>query len=255
MIRDFIDGIAAYGRAFSIINRLNLWGYFIAPAIVSVVLAALIGWGAWGLSDDVGGWIASWYPWEWGRAVFLKIANVFGGLLVLALGLIAYKQLVMGLSAPFMSPLSERVEEHLTGRESTARFSVGQMLRDLVRGLTLALRNVFRELLLTLLLLLVGLIPGLQWISVPGLLLVQAYYFGFGNMDFTLERHFGVRDSVKFVRRNRALAVGNGAVTLALLSTLLGFLVVLPLGTVAATIETLKRLPTNRPERRIEEYV
>ncbi|RMF22067.1 MAG: coproporphyrinogen III oxidase [Bacteroidetes bacterium] len=255
MIRDFIDGIAAYGRAFSIISRLNLWGYFVAPALISLVLALLIGWGAWGLSDDVGGWIASWYPWEWGRPVFLKIANVFGGLLVLALGLIAYKQLVMGLSAPIMSPLSERVEEHLTGRESTARFTLRQMLRDLVRGLTLALRNVIRELVWTVLLLLVGLIPGLQWITLPGLLLVQAYYFGFGNMDFTLERHLGVRDSIAFVRRNRALAIGNGAVTLALLSTLLGFLVVLPLGTVAATIETLKRLPVERPRRHVDEYV
>jgi CysZ protein len=61
----------------------------------------------------------------------------------------------------------------------------------------------------------------------------QAYYAGFGNLDFTLERHFRVRESVRFVRRNRGLAIGNGTVYLLLLLSVVGFLVALPLATVA----------------------
>ena len=61
-------------------------------------------------------------------------------------------------------------------------------------------------------------------------------------MDFTLERHFGYRDSVRFARDFRWLAIGNGAAYLLLLFTGIGFLVALPLGTAAATMETVERI-------------
>jgi len=48
---------------------------------------------------------------------------------------------------------------------------------------------------------------------------------------------------VRFVRRHRALALGNGLVFMALLLTLIGFLFALPLGAVAATLETVRLLP------------
>ena len=38
-----------------------------------------------------------------------------GGLLIVILGLILYKHIVLVLASPFMSPLAQKVEEHLTG--------------------------------------------------------------------------------------------------------------------------------------------
>jgi len=72
------------------------------------------------------------------------------------------------------------------------------------------------------------------------LYLVQSYYAGFGNMDYTLERHFKYSESVKFVRQNRGLAIGNGIVfMLVLLIPLVGIILVLPLSVTAASTETL----------------
>lgn len=243
MISGIIDGFKSYGDGFNLIVKYKLWGYFLAPAIISLLLGAAIFGAAWGIADDIGGWLLSYYPWEWGSGTLLKIANVFGGLFVGAFGLIIFKQLVIAFSSPFMSLMSEQIEKKMMGvREQ--RFNVSKMLSDLVRGLRIALRNISRELFFTLILFLLGLIPVFSPFTTAAIFLVQAYYAGFGSMDFTLERHTNVRQSVRFVRRHKGLALGNGAVFLFILMTVIGFLFVLPLSTAAAASETLKRLGT-----------
>lgn len=240
MITSFISGFTAYIKAFQLISRLRLWGYMLVPMLISLILGVAIFGTAWNISDDIGGWLINWYPWEWGRGILEKIASVFGGLFIGALGLILFKNLVIALASPFMSPLSERIEKELTGRKRDT--TPGQFVKDLVRGIRIALRNIIRELFYTLLLFLLGLIPIFTPFTTILIFLVQSFYMGFGNIDFTLERHFSVQGSVSFVRKNRGLALGNGAAFMLLLFTGIGFLFALPLGTVAATTETLKRL-------------
>ena len=71
-------------------------------------------------------------------------------------------------------------------------------------------------------------------------------------MDYTLERHFSSRESIRFVKSHRGLAIGNGTVFMFLLMTGFGFLFAPPLAAVAATIETVKRL---EPQQLDNEYV
>ena len=73
--------------------------------------------------------------------------------------------------------------------------------------------------------------------------MVQAYYAGFGNMDYTLERHFQYKDSLQFVRKHRGLAIGNGIVfILFLLIPIIGVILVLPLSVTAASTRTVEAL-------------
>ena len=141
-----------------------------------------------------------------------------------------------------MSPLSEKVENHLLGKSTTIKFSISQMLKDLLRGIRIALRNIIREIFYTLLLLLLGLIPFFSPFAPFLILAVQSFYAGFGNIDYTLERHLNVRNSIRLVRANKGLALGNGLVFMGLLAIGIGFLIAPPLAAVAATIETTKRL-------------
>lgn len=243
MLTNFISGITSYGAAIRHVSNHGLWAYVLAPGLLCILIGLGVFGAAYGLSDNVGDLIDNLWRWDWGRGVVEKIAQVFGGLLVLFLGLIIFKQIIMVLTAPFMSILSEKVENQLLGNaEGGTKLSLPQILSDVSRGLRIALRNIFRELFLTILLLLIGLIPIFSPFTTALIFIVQAYYAGFGNMDFALERHFRYRDSVRFVKSNRALAIGNGSVFLLLLFTFVGFLFALPLGTVAATIETTKRL-------------
>jgi CysZ protein len=72
------------------------------------------------------------------------------------------------------------------------------------------------------------------------LFLVQAYYAGFGNMDYTLERHYGYKESVQFVKSHKGVAIGNGIIfTMMLFIPFIGVLLVLPLSVTAATSQTI----------------
>ncbi|MEN0004695.1 MAG: EI24 domain-containing protein [Bacteroidota bacterium] len=244
-----IDGIVAYLKAFRIISKYRLWIYLLVPLIVGLTLGVGIFRFAWGISSNIGEWLIHFYPFEWGKEWLLRIAEVFGGLLVAAVGLILFRHLVMAITSPFMSFLSETVEKKLTGDGGAPPFSISQFLSDMVRGLRIALRNIIRELFYTLVLFLMGLLLPFLAPAIPiAIFLVQSFYAGFGNIDYTLERHFSMRDSVRFVRKNRGLALGNGMVFMALLLTGIGFLFALPVGTVAATSETLKRLDKTSPD-------
>lgn len=243
MFKGITSGITSYGKAFRIISKLGLWGYLFIPAILSLIIAVIIGSTAWNLSDDIGHFLINWYPWEIGLSIVEKVSTVFSGVLIVGLGLVLYKHLVIIISAPFMSPLSEKVENYLEGRSTNIQFSMTQMLKDLFRGLRMALRNIIREVFFIVLLLIVGLIPVFSPF-VPFLIIaIQAFYAGFGNIDYTLERHFDVRNSVYFIRDHKGFALGNGLVFMGLLFVGIGFLIAPPLATIAATIETTKRLP------------
>lgn len=244
MIRDTLNGLAAYGRAFHLINKARLWPYFIAPALISLALVAVIGGLAFTLKEEVGGLLFSWWPWDWGDAVVDEVGKWISALLMVLLGLILYKHLVMILSGPFMSPLSEKVENYVTGHTPNKPVGFVGNLKTMIRGLRIAVRLILREIFFTIPLLLLSFIPGLNLVTTALLFLLQAYYAGFGNLDFALERFFNVRESIRFVHRHRGVALGNGIPFILLLLTGFGFLIALPFSTVAGTLETLKKLQT-----------
>lgn len=244
MINNILKGIKAYAGTFKLINKLGLWKYFGIPMAISFFTAVLIGFSAWGLSDNLGSFISKIWFWEWGAETFRSISNFIGGLIIIALGIIVYRHIVMALSSPFMSPVSEKIEKHLYG--TTHKHRNTSNLGQLWRGIRLNIRNLAMEILFTIPLILLGFIPVIGIISAALLFLVQSYYAGFGNMDYTLERHFKYSDSIQFVRKNRGLAIGNGMIfMLMLFIPVIGIILVLPLSVTAASTETLKII--NKP--------
>lgn len=210
---------------------------------ISFITAASIVFSAWGLSDNLGAFISKIWFWEWGAETFRTIGNFVGALIIIALGIILYRHIVMALSAPFMSPVSEKIEKHFYGVDHSHRKTT--IAEQLWRGIRINLRNLFMELLLTIPIILIGFIPVIGLVSSVLLLLVQSYYAGFGNMDYTLERHYTYSESIQFVRRNKGVAIGNGIIfILMLLIPVVGILLVLPLSVTAASTETLKNLPS-----------
>src|SRR5690606_22405075 len=106
MVKNIFKGISAYTDTFRLINILKLWKYFAIPMAISFLTAILIGFSAWGLSDNLGNFISKIWFWEWGTETFRIISNFIGALIIIALGLMLYRHIIMALSAPFMSPVS-----------------------------------------------------------------------------------------------------------------------------------------------------
>lgn len=243
LFEDFRDGVEAYSNAFRLIRELRLWFFIVVPGVLSMIYGAAIFFAARGLGPEMADWLINKYPFEWGSSAVAEAAIYVAWGSIAILGLILYKYIILILVAPFMSPLSETIEKHMVGEKPTARFSLIRMFKDVFRGLRISLRNIIREVFFTLLLLLVGFIPLIGFISAPAIFALQAYYAGFGNMDYTLERHMGVRGSARFVRGYKGLAMANGAIFLALLMVPVAGLFFAPgLATVAGAIETVERL-------------
>lgn len=241
MINQILNALKSYSGAFALISKLNLWKYFAIPILISFIVALVIGLLAYTLSDNIGNYLSNFWGWDWGKDTFTYIGSILGGLIILILGLILFKHIIMALSAPFMGPVSEKIEMHYFGSVQTP--SKSSFFDLLWRGIRVNGRNLLMELLITLPLLLLKFIPIINLFSTALIFFIQAYYAGFGNMDYTLERHKTYRQSLHFVKQNKGLAIGNGiGFLLLLLIPFVGVLLVLPLSVTSASINTVKHL-------------
>jgi CysZ protein len=158
MIKNIISGIKAYFGAFGLISKLKLWKYFAIPMLISFITAIIVFGSAYTLSDTIGAFISKIWIWDWGKETFLTISSFIGGLIVLVIGLILFKHIIMALSAPFMSPVSEKIEAHFTGQPAHSHRDT-TFTQQLWRGIRINGRNLLMELLLTIPILLMKFIP------------------------------------------------------------------------------------------------
>jgi len=242
MFKGIFKGIKAYAGSLQLISKLGLWKYFGIPILISIVIATLVLISAYALADDFGYYFSKLWIWDWGKETFFFLSKILSGILILLVGISIYKHVVMALSAPFMAPVSEKIEAYILG-EDNHKHRLTSFSEQLMRGVRINMRNLGMEILLTIPILIIGFVPILGFVSTVLLILTQGYYAGFGNMDYTLERHFNYSDSIKFVKQHRGLAIGNGIVfILFLLIPVIGIILVLPLSVTASTTETIELL-------------
>ncbi|MEO9533420.1 MAG: EI24 domain-containing protein [Crocinitomicaceae bacterium] len=238
--KDFKTAISDYSQGMKLMSELKLWRFTLIPALIAIVLAILIIALAYFLAPSIGAYISDFWPFSFWEDAIDAISNFLGGVLIVIGGFMLFKHAVMAFSSPFMSPISEKIEAHLTQKETTFELN---MATTLARSIRINLRNLGMELLLTLPLLILSLIPLLNLITAVLLFLLGAYYAGFGNLDYTLERHMKYKASKKFVQSNKGIACGNGTIfMLALLIPVIGIALILPLSTAASTISAVNKM-------------
>lgn len=231
-LRSFFNAIGVWFGSWKFIFHNGLAHFFLYPIIISIVLSM----GAIVLIklfvDFIMGYVNSYFQYEpldqglWQnlRTVFSDIGKYTTAFIIFILTFYLFnrvrKYLVLALMSPIMALLSERTDEILSG--ASFPFNKTQFIRDIFRGILLAVRNLFLELFLTLLMWGVAIylslaLPFLGIILAPLIavvsFLIGAYFFGFSTMDYHNERRrLNMRQSITYVRKNRGTALGIGTV-------------------------------------------
>src|SRR5690606_25151495 len=113
------------------------------------------------------------------------------------------------VGSPVFAYLSEKTESILEGRDFP--FSFKQLLKDIIRGIRLALRNLLWQTVYTVSILILSFIPIIGWISPLISLFVECYYYGFSMVDYSCERRrLSPAESIRFIGEHKGLAIGNG---------------------------------------------
>jgi CysZ protein len=226
-------GLRTWFRSWSFIFSNGLAVYFLYPIVLSILLSmgavALIRRGVNYLMDLIRPFI-DYTPmnsdsgWEAFRDVLMDISSYAISFVLWIAAFYTFvklsKYVLLALMSPVMAILSERTEEILTGK--TYPFHLQLFVKDVFRGMAIALRNLFMELftgwaLIALQLLLTLLFPPFAIILAPLVPLLSfaigAYFFGFSTLDYVFERRrLTMRQSIQAIRSMKGLAIGNGAV-------------------------------------------
>ncbi|PKQ64892.1 hypothetical protein BZG02_03310 [Labilibaculum filiforme] len=219
LIKDFSFGLRMYTEAIQYIFRKQLAWFFLFPILLNIVLfwvgwdyigdlaqqsqsylQALLDlenadfWGSAFLKASIGGFI-----WIVFKILFFLIFAYFGGYIILI------------IMSPVFSYLSERTEKLKTGNDYP--FDAYQFLKDIIRGVFIAVRNLLIELALTILMFILSFIPIIGWAAAIFLFFISAYFYGFSFLDYAIERKkMSIAQSVQFMRENKGIVIANGFV-------------------------------------------
>jgi CysZ protein len=145
----------------------------------------------------------------------LGFVFTFWSLVLLILQMLLYfslfKYFFLIVGSPIFAFLSEKTESIITGQDFS--FSFKQLLKDIARGVLLALRNTLWQTVYMLSILFLSWFPVLGWMTPLLAILIECYYYGFSMLDYSMERYKKTSSqSIHFIASQKGLAIGNGLV-------------------------------------------
>lgn len=236
-------GISSYLKALRLMWANNLARYLLIPVLLNIIVVVVLVFSGVGIGDWINGIIErsveNMNGWIHAAMIGIKIILpiIFFALFIFIGGTI-----VNILMSPIYTILSEKTETILTGKEFP--FDFKQTLKDVWRAIIIALRNTAKQLSLTVLCLLLNFIPVVGSVaSIILIFIINAYYFGYGFMDYTYERwRLSPKDSRKETHKLKFIAFATGAVYSLPLYLFCGAFIAAFIGgvsTVAATISQI----------------
>ncbi|HVF97837.1 MAG TPA: EI24 domain-containing protein [Flavisolibacter sp.] len=217
MLKEIIIAIQSFFEAHAFIRKHRLWKWILIPGIVYMLLfvagiyffinssdkAVTL------LSNKLG--ITAWLQREANALLtfLFLMAAIMLRLILFFFYFSLFKFLFLIAGSPVFAYLSEKTSSIIEGKDFP--FSLPQLLKDIVRGTRLSLRNALWQTVYLFCILLLSLVPLAGWISPLIALFIECYYYGFSMVDYSLERNkLSPPASIDFIGRHKGLAVGNG---------------------------------------------
>jgi CysZ protein len=219
LLKEIVIAIESYFRAHRFISKHRLWKWIVLPGILYMLLFCIGIYFFFISSNGVVSYISDfigidrWLQQQ--KSGFLSFLFVMGGIMVRLILVFFYfslfKFLFLIVGSPLFAYLSEKTEAILEGKEYP--FSALQLLKDMLRGIRLALRNTIWQTVYIVSVLILSFFPLIGWVTPIIALFIECYYYGFSMMDYSCERHkLSSSESVAFISRQKGLAIGNGLI-------------------------------------------
>jgi CysZ protein len=244
LLKEIIIAIDAYFKAHQFIRKHNLWKWIIVPGIVYVLLFCVsmyffahtsnnfIEW----LSIKTGlkAWLDNQHSGILGFLFALGSLILWLAMMMFYFSLFKFFYLIVG--SPVFAYLSEKTEAIIEGKDFPLDY--GQLIKDSIRAVRIALRNALWQTVYAFSLLLLSVIPIVGWVTPVIALMVEFYYYGFSMLDYSMERHKkSATESISYIGTHKGLAIGNGLVFYVMhLLPIVGWVLAPAYAVVAATL-------------------
>jgi CysZ protein len=217
LLKEIVTAIQSYFKAHQFISKHRLWKWILIPGIVYLLLFCVsmyfFGKSAtnvieyMSIKTGISTWLHKMQN-SW-LGFFFTLGGIMIWLLLMFFYFSLFKYLWLIIGSPVFAYLSEKTEALLEGKEYP--FSGKQLLKDMVRGIKLALRNALWQTVYTISILILSFIPVVGWVTPVISMFVECYYYGFSMLDYSCERHqLSPSQSVAFIGNRKGLAIGNG---------------------------------------------
>ena len=252
MLKEIIIAIQSYYEAHHFIRKHRLWKWIVIPGVLYSLLFLVGMYFFWHSSNDAVTWLShrigleGWLQRE--QNELLSFLFIIAGLILRIVLVLFYfslfKYLFLIIGSPVFAYLSEKTASILENKDFP--ISVSQLMKDIWRGIRIALRNTFWQTFYIFALLLLSLVPIVGAIAPLIALFIECYYYGSSMLDYSLERHkLSYGQSVDYISRHKGLAIGNGLIFFLMHGVIIIGWVLAPAYAVVAATLSLHKVKTS----------
>ena len=219
MLKEIVIAIQAYFQAHRFIVKHRLWKWILIPGIIYAILffaGIYIFMKSSNHAIDylfsvtgVKHWMQALQS-GWLRFLFI-LGQVILYMVLMLFYFSLFKYLFLIIGSPLFAYLSEKTEAIMEGKDYPFNFS--QLIKDITRGIKLALRNALWQTVYTISILILSFVPLAGTVTPLVALMTECYYLGFSMLDYNCERrNLSASESIAFISKHKGLAIGNGIV-------------------------------------------
>jgi CysZ protein len=205
-----------YYRAYRFLENNNLWRVLIVPAIVNLLISAMVVIVAIKTSGVIVGFFFANVRLASQDSDLLSF--IHGVMLVVVRGMVfflylkIYRYLILLFMAPVFARISYKVQSIVSGNANKAQASA--YLHNCMRGIRIALINLFIEVVLSSIIILISFI--ISWLIPLApllILIIESWFMGYAFADYrNAQCGMDVQDSRRQIRSYTGLVVGNGLI-------------------------------------------
>ncbi len=219
MLKEIIIALQSYGKAHLFIKQHKLWKWIIIPGIVYMALFIFSMYYFLQTANSFNEWLTlktglkAWLDKTHNGLIgfFFTLAGLTLMLIQMLLYFSLFKYVWLIVGSPIFAYLSEKTDSILQGKEYP--FNVNQLLKDIARGIKIAVRNALWQTVYMVAILIICLIPVVGLATPILALFVECYYYGFSMIDYSCERRkMNAAESIFYIGNHKGLAIGNGIV-------------------------------------------